>query len=247
MILVDDRDGSRGLLRYKALHGRAVLGRLEFGDVLLSGHGPGGSSITVGVEVKSVRDLLSSISTGRLGGHQIPGMLKAYDYSWLLVHGQTRPSPENILEYRHEGKPWRKYAIGQRPVPWSYLEGFLLTASMVGGVQVKMVASMEEAAAWLAVFSHWLEKPWDRHRGLSVFDQSRAQAALPESDPVEMQMARTAASIPMLGWDRAWSAARHFSSITEMFDATEKDWTEIRGIGPVIAKSVVETVRRRKR
>lgn len=245
MILIDDRDGSRELLLCPVMQGHAVLGRLDFGDAMLTGHGPDGGTITVGVEVKSVSDLLTSISTGRLGGHQIPGMLRTYDRCWLLVYGQARPDSDRYLEYR-KGKGWRKYRVGKRYVPWSYLEGFLLTASMVGGVHIKWVNTRDEAAAWLVILAHWLDKPWDKHHGLSVFYDGNAQAIIPGRDPGEEQVARTAASLPAIGWERAWAAARHFGSIKAMALADEKEWTKVKGIGPVIAHSVVEAIRRKK-
>lgn len=246
MIIVDDREGSRNLLVCPVLQGRGVLGRLDFGDVMLTGHGPDASTVTVGVEVKSVSDLLSSIATGRLGGHQIPGMLKSYDHSWLLVHGACRIGSDNSLEVRSKGATWRKFHIGKRPVPWSYLEGFLLTATMLSPLRVKWCHNFDEAATWLAVFDHWLEKPWDKHRGLSVFDMSGGTTALPGSDPVTTQMAKTAASLPSIGWERAWASAKHFNSLNEMFNATADDWKKIDGIGPVIAKSVHTVIKRRK-
>lgn len=246
MIIVDDREGSRNLLACPVLQGRGVLGRLDFGDVMLTGHGPDASTVTVGVEVKSVSDLLSSIATGRLGGHQIPGMLKSYNHSWLLVHGACRVAADNSLEVRGKGATWRKFHIGKRPVPWSYLEGFLLTATMLSPLRVKWCHNFDEAATWLTVFDHWLEKPWDKHRGLSVFDTSGTASPIPESDPVESQIARTAASLPAIGWDRAWKAAKHFESVLAMVNAQESDWKAIKGIGPVIAKSVHTAIKRRK-
>jgi len=246
VVLIDDRDGSRDLLACPSLQGRGVLGRLDFGDAMLTGHGPDGSTISVGVEVKSVSDLLSSISTGRLGGHQIPGMLRTFDYSWLLVYGVVRPGHDGSLEVRGKGKSWRKFHIGKRAVPWSYLEGFLLTATMTSGLKFKHVYDYNEAARWIAVLDHWLEKPWENHKGLSVFDTSGTTAVLPESDPVEAQIAKTAASLPNIGWDRAWKAARHFDSVIDMVTAPESGWKEIAGIGPVIAKTVTTAIKRKR-
>jgi hypothetical protein len=153
---------------------------------------------------------------------------------------------DQSLEVRGKSNTWRKFHIGRREVPWSYLEGFLLTATTMSPLNVKWCHDFNEAAAWLAVFDHWLEKPWDKHRGLSVFDTSGATAAPPESDPVEAQIARTAASLPNIGWDRAWKAAKHFNSVVDMVTAPESNWKEIAGIGPVIAKSVTAAIRRKR-
>ena len=246
MIIIDDRAGSKGLADFPPMEGRHVLGRLDFGDAMLTGHGPESSTITIGVEVKSVSDLLSSVATGRLAGHQIPGLLKGYDHAVLDVHGECRPGINNMLQVRR-GPKWSTYRIGSKPVPWSYIEGFLLTAQMFSPLRIKWCYDLYEVAVWLAVFDHWLEKPWEKHRGLAVFDKSREQSAPVGANPVETQIAKIAAALPAIDWVRGWAAAKHFESVTEMMDAGVDDWMEIPGFGPVIAKSAVDAIRRRKK
>lgn len=259
MVLIDYRDGSKELADFACMEGRHAVVDLSFevdgkevpcGDVMLTGHGPENSSLSIGVEVKSVYDILSSVSTGRLGGTQIPRMLKVYDCVWLLIYGSCRPGPSNYLQMR-KGKSWKNYHIGKRPVPWSYLEGFILTAQLTATFSrkplfVKWAFDMREAAIWLTILDHWLEKPWDKHRGLSVFDKSRELSAPPDADPVEAQIARTAASLPAIDWVRGWSVARHFESVADMIAASEAQWKEINGIGPVIAKSARNAIHRKK-
>lgn len=246
MVIVDKRDGSRGLAYCAALLDHCQLDTLEFGDVMLTGHGPDPEkSITIGVEVKSVHDLLQSISTGRLAGHQIPGMVKSYDHCWLLIYGNARPGADNYLEVNRQGR-WQHFRLGRNPVPWSYLEGFLLTAQLFSPIRIKWVYNEDEAAKWISVFDRWLSKKWDQHKGLQVFNESQAQAAPPGADPVEAQIAKIAAQLPGVGWTRAWGAARHFDSIEQMMEASMLEWQEIDKIGPVLAKSIRQTIRRKK-
>lgn len=246
MILIDDRDGSRPLADLPPLDGYCELTRLDWGDACLSGHGPDGSTISVGVEVKSIHDLLSSISTGRLGGTQIPRMLDTYDHSFLLYYGIYRPDPiTNLLQVRR-GKSWKRFRIGRRDVPYSYLEGFLLTVEMFTPVRVRHLYDVHEVACWLRVMDHWLEKPWEKHNALKVFDKSRAVSSLPGIDPVEEQIARTAASLPAVDWVRGHKIAKAFDSIADLMDASKEELMQISGIGPVIASSVVQAIRRRK-
>ena len=270
MILIDERDGSRDLLDMPALEGYAESARLDFevdgkmvpcGDAMLTGHGPGGSTLTIGVECKKLPDLLSSISTGRLGGTQIPRMLKVFDVIFVLYYGVYRVGPDNMLQVRrfkrdrngNVKKVWESYRIGKRPVPWSYLEGFILSAQLKAVLDAgrplifKHVFDEHEAACWLRVLDAWLEKPWDKHRGLAVFDRSRELSAPPDADPIEVQIAKTAASLPAIDWVRGWAAARHFDSVAEMIDASQHEWMNIKGVGPVVAKSAHEAIRRRKR
>lgn len=245
MVIIDDRDGSRPLAFLEPLRDRCQLGTLDFGDVMLTGHGPNDTTISVGVEVKSVHDLLSSIETGRLAGHQLPGLIKGYDYAWLMVYGAARPGKDNYLEVNRHGH-WGNFSLGRRPVPWSYLEGWLLTAQLFSSIRIKWVSNEEEAAKWIAVLDRWLSKPWDQHKGLKVFNESGVQAAPPGADPVEALIAKVAAQIPGIGWTRGWAAAKHFTSIEEMMNATAESWQQIPGIGPVLAKSARTTIRRKK-
>ena len=264
MILIDERDGSSDLFDMPALEGHYTPARLDFeidgkmvpcGDAMLTGHGPGGSTLTIGVECKKLPDLLSSISNGRLGGTQIPRMLKVFDVIFVLYYGVYRVGPSNHLQvqrFKHGRKQWQSYRIGKRPVPWSFLEGFILSAQLKAvldsgkPVIFKHVYDEHEAACWLRVLDSWLEKPWEKHRGLAVFDRSRELSASSNVDPVEAQIAKTAASLPAVDWVRGWAAARHFDSVEEMINASAQDWMAIKGIGPVIAKSVSAAVRRRK-
>jgi ERCC4-type nuclease len=260
LILIDEREGSNLLTSF--IHPDCCeKTRLDFdvdgsgklvacGDAMLVGNGPTGS-ISVGIELKSVSDALSSISTGRLGGTQIPRMLKVYDCIFLLIFGLCRPGADNYLEVR-KGKAWKRYHVGRRPVPWSFFEGFLLTARLTAFFSgkplfVKQVYDLEEAGIWLMVLDRWLSKKWSKHRGLAVFDKSRVLSAPPDADPVEVQIATTAASFPAVDWVRGFNAARHFDSVSDMINASVQDWMEVDNIGPVIARETVRAINRRKR
>ncbi len=264
MILIDERDGSSDLFDMPALEGHYSPARLDFevdgkmvpcGDAMLTGHGPQGGTISVGVECKKLPDLLSSIANGRLGGTQIPRMLKVFDVIFVLYYGVYRIGPDNHLQvqrFKHGRKQWQSYRIGRRPVPWSYLEGFILSAQLKAVLDAgkplifKHVYDEHEAACWLRVLDGWLEKPWEKHRGLAVFDRSRELSAPPDADPVEAQIAKTAASLPAIDWVRGWEVARHFESVGEMITASVIEWQKVKGIGPVVSKSAHSAIWRRK-
>ena len=63
-VLVDDRAGSVDLVKYQPLKRSAELTRLRAGDVLIVGNGPGGRPVLVGIEFKTVADLIQSIDNG---------------------------------------------------------------------------------------------------------------------------------------------------------------------------------------
>jgi DNA integrity scanning protein DisA with diadenylate cyclase activity len=117
---------------------------------------------------------------------------------------------------------------------------------MLTPFQVVHLFDEHEVACWLRTLDHWLEKPWDKHKALQVFDRSREGAAMPHSDPIEAQIARTAASIPAIDFVRGWALARSYDSIIDLFSASREDLMRVKGIGPVIAKSFYNSVRRKK-
>lgn len=247
-MLIDDRAGSRDLIGYSPLTSTSELTRLDSGDALITGNGPNDSVLLIGVELKTISDLLSSTATGRLQATQLPAMLKHYDISYLLYYGHYRSGRKGELQtYRYTKRrkryEWRSIPISRsRLIPYSYLDSFLLTLSAVG-VRLKHVESITHAALWLGILEKWWSKPWDKHRALHTFDNSSTISLLPGLDPDVLQRARVAQQLPGVGFERAVAAARHFSSIRDMMNATAEQWEEIEGIGKVVAKAVERAIR----
>src|ERR1035437_8002080 len=107
MILVDLRIGSKYLLApLKAAGFEAQLVELEFGDIAFEGKGPNGTTLNIGVELKVLGDLVNSLRTGRLAGHQLPGLLKTYDYAWLLVEGEWRANAAGQVTTQKRRRLW---------------------------------------------------------------------------------------------------------------------------------------------
>lgn len=234
---IDRRDGSKDLLQY--LPPDTETCTLDFGDAMILGNGPDGV-VTVGIEVKSVSDLLQSENTGRLAGHQLPGMLKLYDLCWLLYYGSYRPGSKGELQVRR-GKLWQNFKIGTRPVPYGYLESFLMDVSSTG-CRIKQVYNAEEAAAWLMVAHRWWSKQWKDHKGLRQFDMSKSDCLFPGLTDDQERVARAAMTLPGIGTEKAIKCAYFFDSISEMSVADVSDWEQVDGIGKVLAKEAVRAI-----
>lgn len=242
VVAIDDRAGSKDLVHFAPLDECGVLTRLDAGDVAFEGKGPDGR-VYVGVEVKSIFDLISSMDTGRLQGTQVPAMLAHFDVSWLLYYGHYRADPHSAALQIKRGKMWRNHTIGKRPVPYGYVEAFLLTLNSCG-ILVKRVRDKEEAARWIGELARWWSKPWDKHRGMHAFDWSRERSVMPNVDADTAFRARFAAQLPAIGYDRALAVARHFPTVEAMVGASVEEWIEVPGIGKVIAKAAWESLRR---
>ena len=252
MILIDDRMGSRDLIKHPPLSSLGELTRLESADVCFAGNGPGNSPLLIGVEVKTIGDLVSSLQSGRLQAEQIPKMLSTYDESWLAFYGSYREGRDGQLQVKNrKTNSWVNYSHGNKHhLPFSFLESFLCSPSFTSlGIHVKHVPEIEELASWIGIlYSSW-SKDWGKHKSMRTFNRS-AEACFPElgkGKEVEKGIALAASSLPGIKFERGVACANHFRSIHEMMNAGEKEWEGVEGIGKVIAKSVVSAIRRERK
>jgi ERCC4-type nuclease len=93
MITVDFRQGSHDLVEPLRRTGIEVYetetpDEMPFGDIAFEGRGEKGKRVQVGIEFKKIEELVGSLRTGRLQGHQAPGMQDAYDFRYLLIEGE---------------------------------------------------------------------------------------------------------------------------------------------------------------
>lgn len=242
MILLDPRAGSGHLIAHPPLDSLATHTELRAGDAAFIGRGPD-RQVAVGVEVKSVADLLSSIQTGRLQGTQIPRMREEYDVVWLLVHGRWRVGADGgLLVYNERRCHWFNHPPEGHQFTYAYPEKWLMTA-VESGVRVRMVEREEEVAAWLGLLAGWWEKRWERHGGMCAFDRSREIPGVVGMENGGMLRAQVANCLPKLGVKRARAAAEHFPSVRGMINAGVEEWCEVEGVGKGIGERIVEAVR----
>lgn len=227
VLLVDDRIGSKELLPEltKKLGLPAKIGRLMFGDVSLDGKGPGGKTVHVGVERKTIGDLLNSIQSGRLSSHQLPGLVQIYDYRWIVVEGLWKPGKDNLIE------EWR--GGGWRPVRsrMSYfdLDRYLITLEVRGGCHVRRTGSLWETAVFVGNLYRWWGKEWESHRGHLGLEKGLTPDRVLFSRPSYPRL--VANVLPGIGWEKSKSVAKHFHTVQAMVEGSPKDWERIPGIG----------------
>ena len=234
LVLVDDRAGSRDLAPYIP---NSILVRLEFGDVAWSGNGPDGT-VQVGAEVKKVGDLVQSITTGRLMGHQMPGLVKEYDYTYLIIEEMWRCGRENAIEVWKQGR-WTEARTGR--LGWTAVQGIICSLEHMLGVTTKVVGSTSEAGELIRSLARWWGKPWEGHHSHKViYTGARAKVALREG---KVSFTRKVASIlPGVGVDRSSAVEAAFPTVEEMVLAEIEEWEQVPGIGKVTAKLVMEAL-----
>ena len=135
MIFVDDRVGSRELMRYLPPQ-LAELTRLQFGDAMWLGNGPDGP-LHIGVEIKAIGDMLKSIVDGRFAGHQLPGLLRDFHVVYLIVEGKYRPQKDTGLLQIPWRSTWVDADFGAKRWMHRDLDGFLSTMEMKFAIKIR--------------------------------------------------------------------------------------------------------------
>lgn len=232
-LYIDDRVGSRDLAPLLLKRGLPVeVTRLEYGDLTWLGNGPDGLW-PVGVEVKTLGDLLSCIANGRFAGHQLGGLKDCYQVVYLLVEGQWKPGEQGeLLSWKGS---WREVPWGKRKWLYRNVSHWLATMREKGGVTVLRTANRAETVQALHdEYTWWTADEWEEHRSHLQFDRSRSPSLVRPSGAMRM-----AAEVPGIGWRRAAAVARHFKTPRRMANASVEEWQEVEGVGKTLAEKAV--------
>jgi len=246
MISIDDRQGSAQLFPLlQRLGCRVSLTRMDYGDVAWTGQGANGEPVSVGVECKSLDDVLACIISGRFAGHQLPGLIQCYDHVWLLVQGEWRARfRDGVLEQHRQGRNggmfWMEAGGGQRRWMHRDLEAWLMSMQIMGGIRVKHVPDWEAGAQWLKTAYNWFQKgEHQSHMVMYGGKELYADQALLARPTLARRIAK---ELPGIGVKRSAEVARHFHTLQEMVDADIKEWMQIEGVGKGIASKIYKAI-----
>lgn len=234
-ILTDDREGSRdlhpGLL---SLSLPSSLCRLDYGDLCFEGSGPRGIC-QIGLEYKSLRDFLHSLRSGRLMGHQLPGMGRLYDYSYLLVEGAFRENPDNGLAETPAKGGWRDVMVGGTRFSYREIMGAAFTIGTIAGVPVYFTGRYPDTLSLIRCLYHWWRKPYCKHSTHKAIYTPPPKTALLYQPSL---LRRIANQLPGIGWEKSGLVEARFRTVERMFQATRRDWESIDGIGPKLSAKI---------
>ena len=249
MILVDERIGSRELLAPLRKAGlECELSHLDFADLAFVGRGLGGHPLMIGVELKNLADLVQSMTTGRLPGHQLPGLLRTYDPDltghrvYLIVEGEWRTDRHGKLLRRGRRGVWTPM---QGSPPASALRKRLLTLTTRAGVIVWPTLSRTDTVAFVAdLYRFWSDASLDSHKShLAIYNPDADRALLRTPSLAE----HVAILLPGIGAEKAKAVAKRFRTVEAMLRAREADWLAIDGVGTKIARMAMAALRTKGR
>lgn len=231
MITIDDRAGSANLLLYLPA-GEAKLGKLGFGDLAFIGKGKDDIPVMVGVERKTLSDLVGSLESGRFSGHQLPGLVASYNIIYLIVEGVARVNDREYIEIRRGGV-WQSLGISALA-----LDNFLNTLEVMAGVIVRQTSNTKRTAFLAYHLYQWWGKGWDKHKSHLGFYEPRPVMSITKPGLVRC----IAKELPGIGWKRSGPVSEHFSSVRSMILAKPEEWESIAGVGKGLAQRVVEAI-----
>lgn len=244
MIFVDRDQWSVNIAEYFHQWGVPYrIGHLKFADAMFAGNGPDGE-IAVGIELKTISDVLDCITSGRFAGHQLPGLARNYNMVWLIIEGQYFCDPKTGMLMRMKGRQYVPFEVGSRRYMYRDLDEWLVNMETNGGVRTRRTLTRRESAQVISDIHHWWQKKWTEHHAHLVFHD-----AVPVNGEILLQpgLVRTiAADLPHIGWKKSQAVADKFSqpgltnreALIKMLSAPQDEWQQITGVGKGIASKV---------
>lgn len=252
MILIDSRIGSKELLPLFP-KGTAKLSTLPYGDFAFTGNGPEGMPINIGIERKQIREIASTIVDGRLVGHQVPGLLKEYGVTYLVVEGRWRGNPKTGILEQTRGGPWVEVVNGTKRWMAGDIRKFLSTLENIAGIRLRLTEDKAETVAEvLTLHAWWTGKEWEEHRAHIAMQYPPVDTLMFTKPSVFRQVA---ACLPGIGIKKSRAVEDHFwkvgvemgAALLDMILADKKDWCKVEGIDKGIAKRIIELLDLKRR
>jgi ERCC4-type nuclease len=246
VLLVDRRIGSAELAKYLIeLKLPVEIVTLAYADFAFLGTGTGGAPVPIGIERKTLEDFTASMWSGRLPGHQLPGLLKAYDDVWIVLEGIWRTNWQTGAVEVPRGKKWRPIEAGKQVLTAKGLEAMMLTLELKGGVRFRHTSGKAQTGRFLlALYRWWTDGVGaDGHHSHLQLSTTKADGALLHTPTLCRVMA---AQLPGVGWGRSGPVSRHFKTTEAMVNAPVDDWLTIEGIGKGTAIKVWTAMRTEK-
>jgi ERCC4-type nuclease len=233
MILVDHAVGSVELIEPLCRMGLPAEKIVQpFGDVAFEGKGAGGKSVMVGIELKTVGDLISSLRSNRIND-QLQGLIQTYDHRWLVIEGEWRVDKMGLVMTQGHRGTWKpthgRMTVGE-------LENRITTLEMMGGLHVRRTFTRRDTIHLLAgLYRWWTDRALDAHTShLAVYQPSMIV-------PVS-QFRATVMTLPGIGRKTSKAVEQHFKTLRNAFTASARDWTHVDGIGLKTASTVVRVI-----
>lgn len=230
MILVDSRVGSRELLQtIRNLGVEAETAPNLDADFQFDGNGPDGS-VLIGIERKTIADLVDSITSERLAGGQIGRMLSTYSVCYIIVEGiYQRSKLDGSLEVLL-GREWRPL---RTRITYDAVDRFLCSLEETATFRLRRTRDDYETAVSIVNMYKFWDKEWHDHTTAKAIyapvstpprTSHKPQIYAIKATPVEKWICQ----LPLID-GRAHELAKLFKSPYDLATADEARWLTIKG------------------
>lgn len=238
LLQIDNRIGSKELSPY--ISTPHELTRLQYGDVCFMGNGPDNLPWSIGIERKTIMDLVSSMITGRLSGHQLIGLLNCYNKVYILVEGLWRTNPRSGLLERRVRSAWTPVELGARRIMAKEVINYLNTLMVFCGVSIWQTSGLKQSGHWISSVYSWWQKPWEKHTSYAQFHVQAPPLAYLTKPSVFHRMVKELTGV---GWERGNLLTEKFKNLQELMTASMEQLQEIPGIGKKLAGSIIKELK----
>lgn len=242
MIHVDLNKGSIELLPYIRRIAKGITVQdvgLSSGDFYFQGNGPDGR-IDIGIERKTVDDMLDCIETGRYMNSQRLKMKEDYNISVLFLEGHWRPhDPDGwLMEGYKDGLSWGYNKHRSQRSLYSGLYRYLISVASTG-VIICYPRNIWQCAYDVVEWYHYWQKPFHEHNSA----RDIYMPAIPSLTAKPSLVKKWAYCLDDVGPKISDLAARHFRKPITLAEADETEWVKIPGVGVKMAKDIVRKIR----
>ena len=217
---------------------RAELADLQFGDIAFEGRGPLGT-VSVGIERKTLHDMLNCIDDARLAGHQLVGMRQMYTVRVVLLEGYWKPHDGEgwLMEGFNGGTSWGYCRYRSQRTLYSKLYRYLISLQLSGNL-LMFSRDLFQTAFNITEWFHYFQKPWDGHTSMQEIQRLNIPS-LQFRPPLVRLWAHDLTGV---GLKISELAERHFKTPIRLANADETDWIRLPGIGIATAQSIVREI-----
>ena len=239
MIFIDDRRGSKELASHFPPGEKVDIVHMDFGDFSFLGNGMEGP-VAIGLERKSILDLINSIVTGRLSGHQLIGLTSSYTHVYLIIEGIWRYNPVSGILETWTTRGYTPISLGQRRFMAKEIVGYLNTLSVIAGVHILQSSTQRETVQIIRSLYHWWnDKEWGEHKSHLTQNKSAKRDGGTVSLVKPSLLKRVAAELTGVGWGKAAEVDKKFGNVGTMVNAPFPEWMSIPGFGKTMVTRII--------
>lgn len=231
MLYIDNRVGSKELAPSFSLP--CELHRLEFGDFafIASNHE------LIGIERKSVSDFINSMVTGRLTGHQLPGLVSMYYRTYLIMEGIWRACPKDgILELLVRGK-WKELSFGTRRYTGKEIMKFIFSQMEAYGVHFLRTSGPSETVSVVTWLYSWWKDKLCKHK--SFYQKHTPAVSLYRPNLT----CRVLLELDGVGLVKARAVSKKYRTIPDILATSTDELAKIDGIGYKLSESILKQLK----